>query len=75
MYELTVWTNTKAVMLNDGVGGGKYSQFCNFAKEKIVNHLGLYLLHSIPPTPQIDMKFKSVYEDQIYVMRCLENKE
>ena len=65
MDELTAWTNTKALMLNAGVGGGKYSRFINFTKDEIMSHLGLYLLHSISPSPQIDMKFKSVYEDPV----------
>ncbi len=30
-----------------------------------MSHLGLYLLHSISPSPQIDMKFKSMYEDHV----------
>ena len=56
--KLTSWTNTKAMKLNAGVGGGMYKNFVNFSKEEIMSHLGLYLLHSISPSPQIEMKFK-----------------
>ncbi len=40
-------------------------QFVIFTKEGIMSHSGLYLLHSISPSPQIEMEFESVYKDPI----------
>jgi len=65
MDEYTAWTNTKAMMMNAGVGGGKYARFVNFSKDEMMSHLSLYLLHGISPSPQIDMKFKPASEDPI----------
>ena len=58
IHELTSWTNTKAMKLTAGVGGGLYKNFVNCLQEEILSHLGLYLLHSISPSPKIEMKFK-----------------
>ena len=57
--DLTAWTNTKAVINNAGAGGGKYKGFVNFLSTEIMAHLGLYLLHSVAPSPQIEYKFAS----------------
>ena len=65
MDEYTAWTNTKAMMMTAGIGGGKYSRFVIFLKDEIMSHLGIYLLHSICFSPQIDMKFKPASEDPI----------
>ena len=65
IHDLTSWTNTKAMKMNAGVGGGIYKNFVNFSTEEITSHLGLYLLQSISPSPQIEMKFKSTKEDPV----------
>ena len=65
MDEYTAWLNTKALMLNAGDGGGKYKNFKNFSSTELMAHLSLYLLHSISPTPQIELKFKSQSEDPV----------
>ncbi len=59
IHELIRWTYTKAMKLNAGAGGGMYKIFVKFLQEEIALHLGLYVLHSISPSPQIEMKFKS----------------
>ena len=55
--ELTSWTNTKAMIANAGKRGGKYNRFVDFSKAELMQHLSLYLLHGISPSPQIEMKF------------------
>ena len=53
--EITSWTNTKLTMTKTAGKGSRYSYFINFSKEKLMQHLALYLLHEISPSPQ--MKF------------------
>ena len=36
--------------------GGRYSRFVDFSKDELMQHLSLYLLHGISPSPQIEMK-------------------
>ena len=63
--ELTGWTNTKALMQNAGVGGGKYKNFKNFSSQELMSHLSLYMLHGISPSPQVDLKFKCHQDDPV----------
>ena len=65
MDEYTAWLNTKALMSNAGAGGGKYKNFENFTSTEVMAHLSLYLLHSISPAPQVELKFKSQLEDPV----------
>ena len=65
MDEYTAWLNTKALILNAGAGGGKYKNFKNFSSTELMAHLSIYLLHSISPTPQVELKFKSQLEDPV----------
>jgi len=55
--ELTSWTSTKAMIANDGKRGGRYNRFVDFSKAELIQHLSLYLLHGISPSPQIEMSF------------------
>ena len=59
MDNLTTWTNTKVMMENTGSRGSEYYRFVNYNKHVIMLHLALYLLRSISPSPQVEMKFKS----------------
>ena len=54
LNDLTGWFNMKAMMVNVGKRGGNYS---GLKKRELMAHL-FYLLHSISPSPQIEMKFK-----------------
>ena len=63
--DFTSWTNTKALILNAGEGGGRYKTFSLFSVDEIMAHLAIYLLHSISPSPQIEMKFKTQKEDPV----------
>ena len=63
--DFTNQTNTKALILNAGEGGGRYKTFSLFSVNEIMAHLAIYLLHSISPSPQIEMKFKTQKEDPV----------
>ena len=65
MDNLTAWANIKAMMANAGSRGGKYSRLFEFNKPEIMSHLDLYLLHSIYPSPQVEMQLKSEQEDPV----------
>ena len=53
------------MMVNSGKRRSKYSGFKDFTKRELMAHLGVYLLHSISPSPQIEMKFKCHAEDPV----------
>ena len=57
--DLTSWTNTKAIILNAGEGGGRYKTFTSFTIDETMSHLALYTLHCISPSPQEEMKLKT----------------
>ena len=61
----TGWLNVKAMMVNASKRGGKYSDFKDFTKRELMAHLGVYLLHSISPSPLIEMKYKHHAEDPV----------
>ena len=62
MGDLTEWTDVKTMMANEGSRVGKYSGFVGFNKTELMLHLDIYLLHSISPSLQVEMKFKSDQE-------------
>ena len=59
MEDITKWTNAKAMMHNAGEGGTEHPSFKVFTVDEIMQHLGLYILHGIAPSPQIEMKLDS----------------
>ena len=66
--ELTSWTNTKAMICNDEKrvgGGGRYSCCVDFSKDELIQHLALYLLHHISPSPYIEMPFIDHINDPV----------
>ena len=65
MDYMTAWLNMKAMIDNAGKWGGKYADFIYFTKFELMSRLYLYLLHSISPSPRLDMKFKSKAEDLV----------
>ena len=64
MEKCLSWTNTKARMMNAGLGG-KYSDFVDFSLVELMRHVGLYLFHGLSPSPQVEMKFKTQFEDPV----------
>ena len=65
IQDLTTWSNTKAILSNAGTGGGSYKDFRQFTMNEVRAHLGLYALHGLSPSPQIEMKFRSQEEDPV----------
>ena len=53
------------MMVNAGKRRSKYSGFKDFTKRELMAHLGVYFLHSIYPSPKIEMKFKCHAEDPV----------
>ena len=52
-------------MENAGSRGGNYNRFIDFNKPELMLYLALYLLYSISPSPQVEMKFKNEQEDPV----------
>ena len=50
-------------MANAGGLGGKYENFVSFSTNELMQHIGLYLLQAVSPSPQIEMKFRSQADD------------
>lgn len=46
-------------MHNSGEGGTQYLSFKPFTVNEVMQHIGLYILHGIAPSPQIEMKLES----------------
>ena len=65
LQDLTAWTNTKALLANAGMGGGKYKDFKAFTLKETRSFLGLHILQGLSPSPSIDMKFSSQEEDPV----------
>lgn len=57
------WTNQRG-MLDHYALGGKDS-FTPFSLEELMKHVGLYFLHGLSRSPQIEMKFRSQSEDPV----------
>ena len=55
----TVYTNTKALLANAGQIGKPYPDYKNFSCEELRKHIGIYILHGIAPSPQLQLKFKT----------------
>ena len=45
--------------------GGKYHDFQSFTLPELMQHIGLYLLEALSPSPQVDIKFHSQKEDPV----------
>ena len=57
--DFTSFTNKKAYMYNVGSGGNQYPDFKEFSVDEIMQHLGVYILNGLSPSPQVKMKFDS----------------
>lgn len=62
----TSWTNKKAILANAGKGGSCYPTFTAFTVKEIRQHLGLYILNGLCPSPRIELKFKPQREDELH---------
>ena len=64
MQNALMWTNMRATMEVAGIGG-KYCDFKSFTLPELMQHIGLYLLQALSPSPQVDMKFYSQSADPV----------
>ena len=56
----------KASLASAGIDGTCYEEFKPFSVKEIRQHLGLYILQGLNPSPRIEMKFKPQREDMIH---------
>jgi hypothetical protein len=73
MDKLTIYTNLEAQLANAGPRGSCYKDFTQFNVNKIRQFLGLYIWNGISPSPRINMKLKSPFEDPVHGNRYLYN--
>lgn len=59
----TRFTNLKAELSNAGKGGTIYTDFVPFTVEEMMKHIGVYFLHGISPSPQVEMKMMPQCDD------------
>ena len=61
---MTTWTNDKARSCNAGEGGSLYPTFKPFTVDEIQQHIGIYFLDGMNPSPNIEFKFHSTKEEK-----------
>jgi hypothetical protein len=59
------WTNLKAALADAGTGGSYYPDFKPFKTKELRQHLGLYVLQGLSPSPQIEQKFRTQELDPV----------
>ena len=64
MHHALKWTNQRASLDCDALDV-EYSSFELFTLEELMKHIGLYLLHGLSRSPQVEMKFKAQSEDPV----------
>ena len=64
--QLKDWTNTKASLADAGKEGTCYRDFKDFSTNEIRQHLGLYVLQGLCPSPRVEMKFHSQQDDKVH---------
>ena len=60
------WTNCKASLADAGRDGTCYPDFKEFSTHEIRQHLGLYVLQGLCPSPRVEMKFHSQQQDKVH---------
>jgi hypothetical protein len=58
------WTNLKATLA--GAGGTMYQDWKPFSAEEIRQHLGLYILNGLSPSPRVEHKFRPQRDDVVH---------
>jgi hypothetical protein len=61
----TSYTNVKALKANAGNKGRIYPDFIPFKPDELRQHIGVYILHGLSPSPQLTMKFQSQNVDPV----------
>ena len=63
MADITRFTNKKGFMLNAGMSGTMYPHFKPFSVSETMQHIGVYMLNGLSPSPQVLMHFDSQARD------------
>ena len=64
LNQLKKFTNTKALLA--GAGDTLYPEFTPFTTKEIQQHLGLYILNGLSPSPRVEYKFSSQHLDEVH---------
>lgn len=59
------FTNLKAMLSNAGKDGTIYKDFVPFTVHEIMKHIGVYFIHGVSPSPQVEQKMRSQVDDPI----------
>ena len=63
--QITKWTNQKAMLAGAGTSS-TYPDFKPFTSTEIRQHLGIYILNGIAPSPTVESKFSSQATDPVH---------
>ena len=64
--QLKDWTNIKASLADAGKDGTCYRDFHEFSTHELRQHMGLYVLQGLCPSPRVEMKFRSQQQDKVH---------
>jgi hypothetical protein len=53
-------------MSQAGKGGAVYPDFKPFSMHEICQHIGLYVLNGLNPSPAVELKFRSSAQDELH---------
>jgi Transposase IS4 len=65
MSMLTTFTNLKASLANAGNTGNCYPEWTPFSVKEVRQFLGVQIWHGLSPSPRVEMKFKSSFEEPV----------
>jgi hypothetical protein len=65
LSKLTTFTNLKAQLANAGNVGHIYPEFKAFSVKEVRQFLGLSIWQGINPSPRVEMKLRSAFEDHV----------
>jgi hypothetical protein len=61
------------MMSQAGVGGAVYPDFKPFSMHKIRQHIGLYVLNGLSPSLEVELKFRSIAQDELHGSNFVHN--
>ena len=61
---LAIWTNIKVKLAGAGPGGSYYPDFKDFTVLEIRQHMSIYILNGLSPSPRLEMKFNTPLQVQ-----------
>ena len=66
MKLLTKWTNLKATLAGASSDGNIYQDYHHFTTKELLQHIGIYIIHGISPSPRVEHKFKPKHVDSVH---------